>query len=102
MSMPYLYYPHTEELRDWNSRLLTLDGYVAGYATCIESGRMRAGQVPGIDVLILEVESLRRMLDSPQFKSGQENGLLSDYRSYVSALEWLVREIGAHAESADE
>lgn len=93
MDMPYPDYPRIEELRDWNSRLLDLDGHIAGYATLVNDERMQAAEVPEIGALALEVESLRQDLDSVRPGESEGARLVDDYRSYVRALERLVREL---------
>ncbi|MBA2806982.1 hypothetical protein E0500_005865 [Streptomyces sp. KM273126] len=100
MALPYPDYPQTEVLRDWNSRLLTLDGWIAGYASRVEGGSMEADAVPGVDDLISQVDSLRRDLDSFGSQVAAEGPLLEEYRSYVAALHRLITEIGILASTA--
>ena len=97
--MSYPDYPQAEELRDWNSELLTLDGYIAGYATRIKDGSIKAGAVPDLDGLISQVDALRRDLDSLNSRVKVEGWLLEEYRSYISALYRLVVEIGSMVDS---
>lgn len=99
--LPYPDYPQTEELRGWNSYLLTLDGWIAGYATQIENGTMTAAEVPAVDDLISKVDSLRRDLDALGSQIGAEKQLLRQYRFYVSALHRLIVEISALTSSRD-
>src|SRR4051812_11762355 len=83
-AMSYPSYPQLAELQDWNSRLLTFDGHVAGYASRVHSGRMRAQEVPKLAELILEVESLRTSLEAIEPISAQDYQLVDDYRIYVA------------------
>ncbi|MFF4955508.1 hypothetical protein [Streptomyces sp. NPDC001222] len=99
-AMPYPDYPRLEELRDWNSRLLELDGHIAGYATRVYDGRLGAAEVPDVDALVLEVETLRQDLDAITPEGEDDAGLVSDYRSYTDALERVVRLLGSLARTA--
>ncbi|MEV7127673.1 hypothetical protein [Streptomyces sp. NPDC093260] len=99
-ALPYPDYPREEALRDWNSRLLDLDGYVAGYATRVYDGRIGAAEVPDTGALVVEAETLRRDLDSVTPHGADEAGLVSDYRAYAEALERMVRLLAALARTA--
>lgn len=92
-AMPYPAYPQSRELRDWNSRLLTLDACVAGYAFQVNAGRMRAYDVPNLDGLVNEIKILSASLGKTDSSAGQDVTLVIAYRSYVAALERLVLEI---------
>lgn len=93
-AMLYPSYPELAELQDWNSRLLTFDGHIAGYASRVHSGRMRAQDIPKLSELILEVESLRTSLEAIEPISDQDSQLIDAYRTYVAALEHLMLELG--------
>ncbi|WP_158679329.1 hypothetical protein [Streptomyces sp. Tu 6176] len=90
-ALPYPALPRGEELRDWNSRLLDLDGYAAGYAARVRDGRIGAAEVPGTDALLLEAETLRRDLDALGPQRGGDAELVDDYRAYIGTLERMVR-----------
>ncbi|MFC8711147.1 hypothetical protein ACFUCQ_14715 [Streptomyces sp. NPDC057197] len=90
-ALPYPALPRGEELRDWNSRLLDLDGYVAGYAARVRDGRIGAAEVPGTGALLLEAETLRRDLDALGPQEGDDAEPVDDYRAYLGALERMVR-----------
>ncbi|MEU6291740.1 hypothetical protein [Streptomyces sp. NPDC046988] len=96
--LPYPAYPQTEEVQDWNSHLLTLDGWIAGYATRIANGSMSAAEVPEIPDLIRRVEDLLRDLARLTSRVEAEEQLLKQYRSYVAALHRLITEISALAD----
>ncbi|MFE6056297.1 hypothetical protein ACFQ6N_36595 [Kitasatospora sp. NPDC056446] len=90
---PYPGYPALEELRDWNSELLTVDGHIAGYAYRVHGGQMQARQIPGLVEIVLRVESLRASLDTIHPNSTEDRKLIGEYQSYISALESMVREL---------
>ncbi|WDT53550.1 hypothetical protein [Streptomyces sp. G7(2002)] len=93
--LPYPDYPHDRELQDWNSHLLTLDGWIAGYASRIASGSMAAAEVPEVSTLVRQVGDLRRKLDEIASRLEEDRQLVEKYRSYVAALHSLISEIGA-------
>lgn len=97
-SVPYPAYPQLLELQDWNSLLLTIDGHIAGYASKVHDGRMRAQDVPNLDQLILEVSSLGSSLDQIEPVTDEDRQSISDYRSYVAALGRMVSELGGLAD----
>ncbi|MFF4468382.1 hypothetical protein ACFYZ3_02370 [Streptomyces sp. NPDC001599] len=101
-AMPYPDHPRMERLRDWNSLLLDLDGHVAGYATRVNDGRLAAWEVPDVDSLVLDAESLRRDLGDIRPEREEDAGLLDAYRTYVAALERLVRELASLAHRKDQ
>ncbi|MFC5805835.1 hypothetical protein [Streptomyces formicae] len=102
MAIPYPDYPRMEELRDWNSFLLDLDGHIAGYATRVNNGSLDAGEVPDVGSLVLEVENLRRDLERIRPERSEDADLLNKYRVYTAALERVVRELAALARPQGE
>ena len=92
-SMPYPAYPRLADLQDWNSRLLTLDSHIAGYASRVYSGHLKARDVPNLDSLVFESGSLKASLEVIQPVSDQDVRLIDDYRSYAAALERLTIEL---------
>ncbi|MEU2429903.1 MULTISPECIES: hypothetical protein [unclassified Streptomyces] len=102
LALPYPDYPRMEELRDWNSFLLDLDGHIAGYATRVGNGSLDASEVPDVDALVLEVETLRRDLELVRPERSEDAELLNKYRVYTAALERVVRGLAALARRQGE
>ncbi|WP_432137525.1 MULTISPECIES: hypothetical protein [unclassified Streptomyces] len=96
-AMPYPDYPALEELRDWNSVLLDLDGHIAGYATQVYDGRLEAARVPETDALVRKLGSLRRDLEEIRPRQDEDAALLDEYRRYTAALDRLVRALASLA-----
>lgn len=92
-ALPYPDYPQTEELRDWNSRLLTLDGWIAGYATQIESNSLAPIEIPDLPGLMGLVTELYDDLDRLRLQAKAEVQLVEQYQLYMNALRRLVVEI---------
>ncbi|MEU8588015.1 hypothetical protein AB0C59_13620 [Streptomyces sp. NPDC048664] len=93
LTMRYPDYPQLEALQDWNSELLTLDGHVAGYASQVHGGTMRAHEIPDLPGILLSVRNLRESLGSLRAPDAEDRRLISEYASYVSALESMVSEL---------
>lgn len=91
--MPYPEYPSEKALQDWNSDLLTVDGYIAGYASQVCEGILHPIDVPDVDGLAREVDLLRRKLERLSSKLDQDSVLISDYRDYLSSLTNVIREL---------
>ncbi|MFF4232821.1 hypothetical protein [Streptomyces sp. NPDC001820] len=96
-SLRYPDYPRTEELRDWNSHLLTLDGHIAGYAIRVGEGTLDVREVQDLESLVLAVENLARSLEDIRPQSQEDTDLLKDYRHYMAALERLIHELASLA-----
>ncbi|MFV2022931.1 hypothetical protein [Micromonospora sp. LOL_023] len=93
-AIPYPAYPKSQELRDWNSRLLALDAHVAGYAFQVSAGQILACDVPDLDSLVGKVTESILSLEEIDPSVEEDAGLASEYRSYVAALGRLVSELG--------
>lgn len=102
MALPYPDYPRWDTLRDWNSRLLELDGHIAGYATRVNKGRLDASAIPEIHSLVLQVGTLRRDLAEMNPEREEDVDLMNGYRVYVSALERLTRSLASLASKKSE
>src|SRR5690242_19424881 len=92
-ALVYPDYPKSDELRDWNSNLLTFDSYIAGYLTRVRDGTLSAHEVPDLDGSVSEIASLRSSLDSLRPLSGQDGRLIDEYRHYVTALEDVLAKL---------
>jgi hypothetical protein len=93
-AMPYPPYPQLVELQDWNSRLLVIDGHVAGYASRVKNGRMKARDIPRLAELILEIESLRTSLEAIEPLSSEDTRLIDGFKIYIAALQRMMLELG--------
>lgn len=83
-------YPAFRELQDWNSHLLTLDAHVAGYASQICSGLMKARDVPELGRLVKKAASLKKALVEVRAVSERDLGQIREYRDYILALESVL------------
>jgi hypothetical protein len=90
---PYPDYPQEEELQEWNSGLLTIDGHIAGYATRVHRGSLHAREIPDLDKLALRVRELRGSLEAVPSASEQGRQLIGEYRTYIAALDVMVQEL---------
>lgn len=97
MELPYPDYPQSDELRDWNSLLLTLDGYLAGYAYQVHAGHLRAAAIPELEHLVREVGSLRVRLDAIHPATEVDSRLIGDFLVYMEALHRMMRALAGIA-----
>ncbi|GAB2837027.1 hypothetical protein GCM10027176_46770 [Actinoallomurus bryophytorum] len=92
-AMPYPDYPLLEELKDWNSELLTIDGDIAGWASRVYSRDISPREISDLDEIIVKVDELRRSLNFVHPKTTQDVQLVGEYRTYVEALFLVVEEL---------
>ncbi|MFI6689215.1 hypothetical protein [Streptomyces sp. NPDC050485] len=91
-----------QELSDWGSSLLAVDGYIAGYAIRVESGSLDPREISDIDPLVLEVESLRRSLEDIRPQTREYIAPLEEFRCYIVALEALIHALALLADESGE
>ncbi|MGW5414613.1 hypothetical protein [Actinomadura geliboluensis] len=97
-AMPYPGYPHSPELQDVNSHLLVLDAGLAGYATRVFNGTMRAGEIPELGLLVENANSLTAMLEMMNPSLEEDRKLIQEYRAYIFVLSSMLAELSLLAE----
>ncbi|MFE0099803.1 hypothetical protein [Streptomyces sp. NPDC059009] len=89
-AMPYPGRPQTEKLQDWGLELLSLDTHVAGYAERVDSGELRAHDIPELEALARQVGTLRDTLAAVPVPTDRDVRLKEEYRTYVETLDRMM------------
>lgn len=92
-AMPYPGRPEAEELQDWGFELLSLDTHVAGYAERVHSGELPARDIPELEALARQVQTLRGTLAAVPARTDRDVRLKDEYRTYVDTLDQMMAQL---------
>lgn len=82
--------PRTGEFQDWGFCLFEFDSYIAGYATRVRGGHMRASVIPDLDSCVSGIGLLRASLEELEPSAEEDPGLIGEYRTRVAVVERMV------------
>jgi len=84
--MPFPKFAENDELSDWQTYLIELDGYVAGIATTVLSGG-----TSDFTVDTAHIHKLRRQLEAIHDIPTEDQGIFLECKHYLTALEEVAQ-----------